>query len=198
MGNKNFLVPHLTTKFRGRTFSLARFKFYASFLTSSDKSTVPLQERLFVFTPCMYFLAPDLNTILFHFFTWLPDLSWMWYFFIWSSVYLRDENFIYEILIFIIAISVVLTRKFFSHFIRFSIIQVLTINFVFSLTQQIRQFLPPDLRWSPLMVVLDRFLGGTLLLLFLYCIGHSLKGQYADIPILSENMYIFVDAYGQE
>merc|ERR1712217_510559 len=181
MGNKNFLVPHLTTKFRGRTFSLARFKFYASFLTSSDKSTVPLQERLFVFAPCMYFLAPDLNTILFHFFTWLPDLSWMWYFFIWSSVYLRGENFIYEILIFIIAIIV-----------------VLTINFVFSLIQQIRQFLPPDLRWSPLMVVLDRFLGGTLLLLFLYCIGHSLKGQYADIPILSENMYIFVDVYGQE
>merc|ERR1712217_382399 len=106
MGNKNFLVPHLTTKFRGRTFSLARFKFYASFLTSSDKSTVPLQERLFVFAPYMHFLAPDLNTILFHFFTWLPDLSWMWYLFIWCQVYLTINDYICELVIWIIAFSV--------------------------------------------------------------------------------------------
>merc|ERR1719277_2606088 len=102
--NKNFLLPYLTTKFRGRTFSSARFKSYASFLTSSDKSTVPLQERLFVSAPYVYFLAPDLNTTLFHFFTWLPDLSWMWYFFIWSSVYLKIENMIYEIIIFMLAL----------------------------------------------------------------------------------------------
>lgn len=92
------------------------------------------------------------------------------------------------------------------------------VNIVINLANIIRMYLPPELRlfllqlitlrnliylflyndfqifrWSLFLVVFDRFLGATIIMTLLYCILHAIQGRYADIPFISNAVYVQVD-----
>lgn len=68
--------------------------------------------------------------------------------------------------------------------------QAVMIDIVIMLINIIRMYMPPEFRWSMFMIVLDRFLGATVVATLVFCLWHSLQGQYADIPHVSEAVYI--------
>ena len=108
------------------------------------------------------------------------------------SAFYYSSSFTPLIIFFVVFLAIVRNKKF-HHLVRFHAMQAVMIDIVIMLVNIIRMYLPPEFRWSMMMIVMDRFLGATIVATLTFCLWHSIQGQYADIPQVSEAVYIQVD-----
>jgi uncharacterized membrane protein len=136
--------------------------------------------------------ALDAIAVTLSLFKWWSSLSWTWFLLEPISTFYYSSSFTPLIIFFVVFLAIVRNKKF-HHLVRFHAMQAVMIDIVIMLANIIRMYLPPEFRWSMYMVVLDRFLGATILATLAYCIGYAIQGQYADIPYVSNAVYIQVD-----
>lgn len=67
------------------------------------------------------------------------------------------------------------------------------IDIVIMLVNIIRMYMPAEIRWSVVMILFDRFAYVTCIAAILYCVYFTLRGKYADVPYVSEAVYMQVD-----
>merc|ERR1712072_546218 len=123
---------------------------------------------------------------------WWTSFSWAW-FLIESISKLYFCHAVTPLIVFLIILLAIVRNKNFHHVVRFHTMQSILINMVMNLYQVVRSNLPPELRWSVLMIVCDRFFGATILITMAYCVWHAIQGQYADVAYISDQVYIQVD-----
>eukprot|EP00191_Tetraselmis_sp_GSL018_P021633 CAMPEP_0177582702 /NCGR_PEP_ID=MMETSP0419_2-20121207/2904_1 /TAXON_ID=582737 /ORGANISM="Tetraselmis sp., Strain GSL018" /LENGTH=78 /DNA_ID=CAMNT_0019071993 /DNA_START=580 /DNA_END=816 /DNA_ORIENTATION=- len=58
----------------------------------------------------------------------------------------------------------------------------------------LRAYFPAEIRWSVLMVLFDKFSFVVCMATIMYGVFFTLRGYYADIPFVSEAVYIQVEA----
>jgi len=125
-------------------------------------------------------------------FKWLASLSWAWFIMEPVSMFYYSGQFT-PFLIFMLVFLAIVRNKKFHHLVRFHGMQAVMVDIAITLAIIVRSHLPPEIRWSSLMLILDRFIGATIVMTLLHCIWHAVQGRYADIPYVSDAVYIQVD-----
>merc|ERR1712224_794629 len=177
-------------KIRDTTFSR-----HSRIFASADFNRTRLQrfpntfERI---VSAMIYIIPSLDaaSLTLSLFKWWTSLSWAW-FLIEPIANLYFCHAVTPLIIFLIILLAIVRNKNFHHIVRFHTMQLN--NFFNILDQVIRSNLPPELRWSIIMILCDRFFGATILITMAYCVWHALQGQYADVTFISDQVYIQVD-----
>lgn len=96
------------------------------------------------------------------------------------------------IIFFLLFLAVVKNTKV-PHFVRFNCMQSIMIDIVAMLFTILRSYFPAELRWTSVLSVFDNFSWHFVMFPVLYCILFSLKGMYAEIPFVSESVYMQVE-----
>jgi len=97
------------------------------------------------------------------------------------------------VVFFLLFLSVVKNNKL-PHFVRFNCMQGIMIDIVVMLFNILRAYFPAELRWSAVLHVFDMFSWMICISTTLYCVYWALIGKYADIPYVSESVYMQVEA----
>jgi uncharacterized membrane protein len=97
------------------------------------------------------------------------------------------------VIFFLLFLAVVKNTKV-PHFVRFNCMQSVMIDIVVMLFTIIRSYFPSELRWTAVLTVFDNFSYMFCMVPVLYCIYYSLRGKYADLPLVSESVYMQVEA----
>ena len=108
------------------------------------------------------------------------------------SIYYAN-NFMPLIVFFLCFLAIVKNTKL-HHFVRFNTMQAVMLDIVVMLFNILRAYFPAEIRWSVLMVLFDKFSFLCCMATILYGVFFTLRGFYADIPFVSEAVYIQVDA----
>merc|ERR1712113_215708 len=120
------------------------------------------------------------------------SIGWFWYQL--EPIYLiLTSSMLISFIVFISIILVIGLNKNFHHVVRFHTFQAQLISMIISTTVFCGKYLPPDLRWSVFMELFNRFLGATIVTTLIYCVWHSIQGFYADLPYISDNIYLLID-----
>lgn len=140
------------------------------------------------------YVIPTLNAnaITLSLFKWWASMSWAWFLIEPLTIFYYSSPLTALIIYFVVFLAIV-RNKSFKHVVRFHALQSMLVEIVIALVQTIRMYLPPEIRWSVFVVVLDRFLGATILTTLSYCIWHAIQGRYADIPFVSDAVYVQID-----
>eukprot|EP00192_Tetraselmis_astigmatica_P020114 CAMPEP_0117666874 /NCGR_PEP_ID=MMETSP0804-20121206/10629_1 /TAXON_ID=1074897 /ORGANISM="Tetraselmis astigmatica, Strain CCMP880" /LENGTH=217 /DNA_ID=CAMNT_0005474489 /DNA_START=201 /DNA_END=855 /DNA_ORIENTATION=+ len=108
------------------------------------------------------------------------------------SIYYAN-NFMPLIVFFLCFLAIVKNTKL-HHFVRFNTMQAIMLDIVVMLFNIIRAYFPAEIRWSVIMILFDKFAFLACMATVLYGIFFTLRGYYADIPFVSEAVYIQVEA----
>jgi len=96
------------------------------------------------------------------------------------------------IVFFLVFLAIVRNTKL-HHFVRFNAMQSIMIDIVVMLFNIVRLYFPSELRWSAFLTTFDNFSWMSCMSTILYCIFFCLLGRYADIPYVSDAVYIQVE-----
>eukprot|EP01026_Neomeris_dumetosa_P032326 TRINITY_DN25636_c0_g1_i4.p1 TRINITY_DN25636_c0_g1~~TRINITY_DN25636_c0_g1_i4.p1 ORF type:complete len:261 (-),score=14.72 TRINITY_DN25636_c0_g1_i4:237-929(-) len=96
------------------------------------------------------------------------------------------------IVFFLVFLAIVRNTKL-HHFVRFNAMQSIMIDIVVMLFNIVRLYFPSELRWSSFLTTFDNFSWMSCMSTILYCIIFCLMGRYADIPYVSDAVYIQVE-----
>merc|ERR1712224_733174 len=136
--------------------------------------------------------ALDGSAITLSLFKWWSSLSWAWFVIEPLGTLYYSSSFT-PLIIFIVILQGVCRNKKFKHVVRFHAMQSVVVGMAISLVSIIRTYLPPELRWSMFIILFDRFFGATILVTLFFCIWHAIQGKYADIPYISNSVYVHVE-----
>ena len=103
------------------------------------------------------------------------------------------NNFMPLIVFFLCFLAIVKNTKL-HHFIRFNTMQAVMLDIVVMLFNILRAYFPAEIRWSVIMNLFDKVAFLCCMATILYGVWFTLRGFYADIPFVSEAVYIQVDA----
>jgi len=103
------------------------------------------------------------------------------------------NTFMPLIIFFLCFLAIVKNTKI-SHFVRFNTMQAIMMDIVVMLFNILRAYFPAEFRWSILLVIFDKFSFLACMATVLYAVFFTLRGFYADIPFISEAVYIQVEA----
>eukprot|EP00803_Ostreobium_quekettii_P008517 evm.model.scf_337.2 EVM.evm.TU.scf_337.2 scf_337:8310-12018(+) len=96
------------------------------------------------------------------------------------------------VVFFLMFLAVVKNNKL-SHFVRFNCMQAIMLDIVVMLFTILHSYFPAELRWSWVLSVFDSFSWVASMATVLYCVFFTLRGFYADLPYVSEAVYIQVE-----
>lgn len=96
------------------------------------------------------------------------------------------------VVFFLMFLAVVKNNKL-SHFVRFNCMQAIMLDIVVMLFTILHSYFPAELRWSWVLSVFDCYAWVMSMSTVLYCVYFTLRGLYADIPYVSEAVYIQVE-----
>lgn len=108
------------------------------------------------------------------------------------SIYYAN-NFMPLIVFFLCFLAIVKNTKL-HHFVRFNTMQAIMLDIGVMLFNILRAYFPAEIRWSIIMVLFDKFSFLACMATILYGVFFTLRGFYADIPFVSEAVYIQVEA----
>eukprot|EP00884_Botryococcus_braunii_P021354 jgi/Botrbrau1/7902/Bobra.9_2s0075.1 len=97
------------------------------------------------------------------------------------------------IIFFLLYLSVVKNNKL-HHFVRFNCMQAIQLDISAMLFHLLRTYFPAEFRWSWVLDVWDMASWSICMCTILYCVIFALWGKYADIPYVSESVYLQVDS----
>ncbi|KAK9842566.1 hypothetical protein WJX81_006375 [Elliptochloris bilobata] len=97
------------------------------------------------------------------------------------------------IVFFLLFLAIVKNNKL-HHFVRFNCMQGVMLDIVSMLFTLLRTYIPAEIRWSYFMDLYDMFSWNICMCTLLYCVFFALWGKYADVPFISESVYLQVDA----
>mmetsp|Transcript_41461 Transcript_41461/g.105041 ORF Transcript_41461/g.105041 Transcript_41461/m.105041 type:complete len:249 (-) Transcript_41461:231-977(-) len=103
------------------------------------------------------------------------------------------NSFMPLIVFFLCFLAIVKNTKI-SHFVRFNTMQAIMMDIVVMLFNILRAYFPAEFRWSIILVLFDKFSFLACMATVLYAVFFTLRGFYADIPFISEAVYIQVEA----
>merc|ERR1711976_2351 len=140
------------------------------------------------------YVIPALNasSITLSLFKWWTSMSWAWFILEPISILYTSSSFTPLIVFFLLLLSIVRNKRF-HHLVRFHALQSAMVDIAITLVSVVRMCLPPELRWSMFMVVIDRYVGASILMTITYCTLYAISGQYAAMLCLSEAVYVQVD-----
>ncbi|BDA46212.1 probable Tic20 family protein Ycf60 at C-terminar half [Coccomyxa sp. Obi] len=102
-------------------------------------------------------------------------------------------QFVPLIVFFLLFLAIVKNNKL-HHFVRFNCMQGVMLDIVSMLFTLLRAYVPAEVRWSFILDIYDMFSWNICMCTILYCVFFSLAGKYADVPYISESVYLQVDA----
>lgn len=102
-------------------------------------------------------------------------------------------QFVPLIVFFLLFLAIVKNNKL-HHFVRFHCMQGVMLDIVSMLFTLLRAYVPAEFRWSLLMDFYDMFSWNICMCTIVYCVFFALAGKYADVPFVSESVYLQVDA----
>lgn len=97
------------------------------------------------------------------------------------------------IVFFLLFLSVVKNTKL-HHFVRFNAMQGIMLDIVVMLFSILRAYMPAEFRWSAILVTFDMYSWNICMGTILYCVFWTLWGRYADVPYVSDSVYMQVEA----
>lgn len=97
------------------------------------------------------------------------------------------------VVFFLLFLSVVKNTKL-HHFVRFNAMQGIMLDIVVMLFSIVRAYFPAEFRWSAILVTFDMFSWNISMGTILYCVFWTLWGKYADVPYVSDSVYMQVEA----
>lgn len=100
------------------------------------------------------------------------------------------------VIFFLLFLAVVKNNKI-PHFVRFNCMQSVMIDIIVMLFTIVRSYFPSELRWTSILTTFDNFAWMACMMPILYCVYYSLRGKYADVPFVSESVYMQVEASDQ-
>mmetsp|Transcript_38166 Transcript_38166/g.90626 ORF Transcript_38166/g.90626 Transcript_38166/m.90626 type:complete len:247 (-) Transcript_38166:207-947(-) len=103
------------------------------------------------------------------------------------------NTFMPLIVFFLCFLAIVKNTKL-HHFVRFNTMQAIMLDIGVMLFNILRAYFPAEIRWSVLMVLFDKFSFVVCMATIMYGVFFTLRGYYADIPFVSEAVYIQVEA----
>jgi uncharacterized membrane protein len=156
------------------------------------KNRFPTKYERIVSAALYIFPALDATAVTLSFFKWWVSLSWAWFLLEPITTLYYSSSFTPLIVFFIMFLAFVRNKNF-HHIVRFHAMQAVMIDMIIMIASCIRSHLPPEFRWSVMIVVLDRFIGATIFISTVFCVWHALQGHYADIAYISNAVYIQVD-----
>lgn len=109
------------------------------------------------------------------------------------AAYYYSSQFAPLVVFFLIYLCVVRNKKF-HHFVRFHAMQATMLDIVGMIFQILRGYFPESILMSPLLDFYDTFAYTLCIFPVLYCIYYALTGKYADVPFVSESVYLQVDS----
>eukprot|EP00210_Caulerpa_lentillifera_P005587 g5344.t1 len=102
------------------------------------------------------------------------------------------NNFAPLVIFFLMFLAIVKNKKL-SHFVRFNCMQAIMLDIGVMLFTILHTYFPAEIRWSWLLTCFDMLSWVCCMSTILYCVFFTLKGSYADIPYVSEAVYIQVE-----
>eukprot|EP00210_Caulerpa_lentillifera_P009215 g8785.t1 len=102
------------------------------------------------------------------------------------------NNFAPLVIFFLMFLAVVKNKKL-SHFVRFNCMQAIMLDIAVMLFTILHTYFPAEVRWSWLLTSFDMLSWICCMSTVLYSVFFTLKGSYADIPYVSEAVYIQVE-----
>ncbi|KAL0044418.1 hypothetical protein WJX82_005391 [Trebouxia sp. C0006] len=97
------------------------------------------------------------------------------------------------VVFFLLFLSVVKNTKL-HHFVRFNAMQGIMLDIVVMLFSIVRAYFPAEFRWSAILVTFDMFSWNISMGTIIYCVFWTLWGKYADVPYVSDSVYMQVEA----
>lgn len=97
-----------------------------------------------------------------------------------------------SLIVFFALFLLVVRNENISHFIRFNAMQAILVDIILILFQFIVQFLAPISGTRFLLEVISNFVFLGVIAVFVYAVVQSLRGRYAEIPTISEAVYMQV------
>ncbi|KAL3137280.1 Protein TIC 20-II, chloroplastic [Trebouxia sp. C0010 RCD-2024] len=97
------------------------------------------------------------------------------------------------VVFFLLFLSVVKNTKL-HHFVRFNAMQGIMLDIVAMLFSIVRAYFPAEVRWSAILPVFDMFSWNICMGTIIYCVFWTLWGKYADVPYVSDSVYMQVEA----
>lgn len=96
------------------------------------------------------------------------------------------------VLFFLMYLYVIRNTKL-HHFMRFNCMQAIMLDIITMVFNLLRSYFPAEFRWSILMDLYDMFAFNACMCTIVYCMFYALRGRYADIPYVSESVYLQVE-----
>lgn len=163
-----------------------------------DDETATLKgppSTLWKVVAALTYLIPWIDTIslgreIYHSF---PSLLWL-YFAPGPSVGVYYSSQFAPLVIFFLLFLTIVKNTKLHHFVRFNCMQAVMLDIVCMLFHIVRAYFPAEVRWSNLLLTFDKFAFVACMTTVIYCMYFTLRGKYADIPFVSESVYMQVDA----
>jgi uncharacterized membrane protein len=96
------------------------------------------------------------------------------------------------LIIFFLNFLAIIKNKRLHHFVRFNAMQAMMIDIVMMLPTIVNAYIPAEIFWSPIGVVFNAVCFMTAFVAVTYSVIFTLAGKYADIPLVSDAVYMQV------
>eukprot|EP01025_Chloroclados_australasicus_P063166 TRINITY_DN8337_c0_g1_i1.p1 TRINITY_DN8337_c0_g1~~TRINITY_DN8337_c0_g1_i1.p1 ORF type:complete len:184 (+),score=4.61 TRINITY_DN8337_c0_g1_i1:1-552(+) len=96
------------------------------------------------------------------------------------------------LVIFFLVFLAIAKNKRLHHFVRFNAMQAMMLDIVIMLPTVVTGYIPGEIFWSPIGQVFISFCFMTMFVALLYSVLFALAGRYADIPFVSDAVYLQV------
>merc|ERR1712066_168630 len=164
------------------------------YLYSSIKNRPRLPNSFEKLVASFLYIMPLLDSIpqVLSLFEWWKSIGWFWYQLEPIFLFLNVGTII-PLIAFLAIFFVIVNNKDFHHVVRFHALQSQLISIIIYTIVVSEKYLFPNFRWSIFMELFHRFLGATIITTLIYCIWHAIQGFYANLPYISDNIYLQID-----
>ena len=96
------------------------------------------------------------------------------------------------IVVFFFMFLAIIKNKRLHHFVRFNAMQAMMFDIMVMLPSMIFKYIPGDLFWSPIGVFLANTCFMVVFTAVMWSVFNAMAGRYADVPLVSEAVYMQV------
>jgi len=119
----------------------------------------------------------------------VPNLVFLYYLpYPVTDIYFGSQ-FAPLIIFFLMYLCIVRNRRV-PHFVRFHAMQAIMLDIICMLAEILRTYLPAEIRWSVLLDVFDKYAYMSIMIPVIYSMICCLRGEYAEIPGISNSVYV--------